>query len=668
VGPVRDPDPSDDDESRHRPIRSRLKQAIIGKPRDLSDRSLFHRLALIPLLAWVGLGADGLSSSSYGPQEAFGALGEHTHLALVLALMTAGTVTIISAAYSYIIEEFPAGGGGYSVASKLLGPHWGVVSGCALLVDYVLTITTSIAAAGDAIFSLMPRLYQYRLIVEIFFVFSLTVLNLRGVRESILTLLPIFVLFILTHVVLIAGGLVVGWNDWLASSASLTQTYSSSHQTLGWIGTFLLLARAYSMGGGTYTGIEAVSNGVPLMREPRVTLARRTMLYMAVSLSLTAAGLLVCFFLTHSVKPENQTLNAVLVEHVGEKMHLGRWFAVLTLLAEGALLVVAAQTGFLDGPRILANMAVDSWVPRRFAGLSERLTTQNGIVLVGGAALLALVYTHGNVDRLVVMYSVNVFITFSLSMFAMLNFWTHAKKRKGKKRRTTLFAVSFVMCATILVITVYEKFLGGAWITLLVTGSLVLVCLSIHRHYRSISQKLAELDKVLDVPPLSPPPRVPPLSPDKPTAGVLVGGYSGVGVHTLLSVLRSFPGHFHNFVFLSVGVVDSGVFKGADEIDALRQKTESDLEKYVEFARSNGLPAMSRVGIGTEVASVAEELCREVTEEFPRTVFFAAKVVFQQEEWGHRLLHNETAVSLQRRLQEQGKTLVVMPVMVRDTR
>lgn len=600
--------------------------------------------------------------------EAFYALGKHHHLALVLALMTAVTVTVISAAYSYIIEEFPAGGGGYSVASKLLGPHWGVVSGCALLVDYVLTITTSIAAAGDAIFSLMPSYMAWKPLLEVLFILGLTTLNLRGVRESILTLMPIFVLFVLTHVVLIVGGLVVGSSDWHASPADLPTTFSSSLGELGWIGTLLLLARAYSMGGGTYTGIEAVSNGVPLMREPRIAFARRTMLYMAVSLSVTAAGLLVCFFLTNATRVEGKTLNAVLVDLVGSRLHLGQWFSVLTLLAEGALLVVAAQAGFLDGPRILANMAVDSWVPRRFAGLSERLTTQNGIVLVGGAALLALVYTGGNVEHLVVMYSVNVFVTFSLSMFAMLNFWRHAKKRKGKKRRTLLFAASFALCATILVITVYEKFMGGAWLTLFVTGSLVCVCLLIHRHYKSISTKLAELDKVLDVPPLSPPPRIPPLSPDKPTAAVLVGGYSGVGVHTLLSVLRSFPGHFHNFVFLSVGVVDSGVFKGADEIDALRKKTEDDLQKYVEFARSNGLPAMSRVGIGTEVASVAEDLCREVSEEFPRTVFFAAKVVFQQEEWGHRLLHNETAVSLQRRLQEQGKTLVVMPVMVRDKR
>jgi amino acid transporter len=668
VSPHSDSPAPGDDDDRPQPIRKRLQRAIIGKPRDLTDSSLFHRLSLIPLLAWVGFGADGLSSSAYGPMEAFMALGKHHHLGLVLAVMTAVTVTVISVAYSFIIEEFSAGGGGYSVASKLLGPHAGVISGCALFVDYVLTITTSIAAAGEAIFSLMPSYEPLKKWVEVMFVLGLTVLNLRGVRESILALVPVFVLFLLTHAILIVAGLAFGFSDWHTSTQSLGASFKDSTTELGVIGTLLLLARAYSMGSGTYTGIEAVSNGVPLMREPRVAMARRTMIYMATSLSVTAAGLLVCFFLTGARQVPGKTLNAVLIENVGDRLHLGAWFSVPALIAEGALLVVASQTGFLGGPRILANMAVDSWLPRRFAGLSERLTTQNGIVLVGGAALVALVYTGGSLSTLVVMYSVNVFITFSLSMFAMLNFWRNAPRRKGKKRRTWLFGGSFALCTTILMITVYEKFADGAWITLFVTGSLVCICLLIHRHYKSISTKLAELDKVLDMPPLSPAPQIPPLSPDKPTAAVLVGGYSGVGVHTLLSVLRSFPGHFHNFVFLSVGVVDSGIFKGADELDALRQKTEDDLQKYVEFAHSNGLPAMSRVGIGTEVASVAEELCRAVTVEFPRTVFFAAKVVFQHEEWGHRLLHNETAVSIQRRLQEQGQTLVVMPVMVRDTR
>jgi len=137
-------------------LTRRIKYLLFGKPRDLSDSRLFHRLSLIPFLAWVGLGADGLSSSSYGPEEAFKALGGHTYLALGLAALMAFTVLLISAAYRRIIEEFPSGGGGYVVASKLLGPSAGVVSGSALLVDYVLTITISIAAAGDALFSFLP--------------------------------------------------------------------------------------------------------------------------------------------------------------------------------------------------------------------------------------------------------------------------------------------------------------------------------------------------------------------------------------------------------------------------------------------------------------------------------------------------------------------------------
>src|SRR5438093_1635733 len=134
----------------------RVRHFLFGRPRDLQDRSVFHRLALIPFLAWVGLGADGLSSSAYGPEEAFRQLGRHSYLAVALAVLMATTVLLISAAYRRIIEEFPSGGGGYVVASSLLGPSAGVVSGAALLVDYVLTITISIAAAGDALFSFLP--------------------------------------------------------------------------------------------------------------------------------------------------------------------------------------------------------------------------------------------------------------------------------------------------------------------------------------------------------------------------------------------------------------------------------------------------------------------------------------------------------------------------------
>src|SRR5712672_2087201 len=149
------PEPPRDGEPRPG-VRSRLRKVLVGPPRDLKDNRVYQHISLIAFLAWVGLGADGLSSSSYGPEEAFRTLGEHTYLAVVLAAMMAGTVVLISAAYSRLIEEFPTGGGGYLVATKLLGEKAGVVSGCALLVDYVLTITVSIAAAGDALFSFIP--------------------------------------------------------------------------------------------------------------------------------------------------------------------------------------------------------------------------------------------------------------------------------------------------------------------------------------------------------------------------------------------------------------------------------------------------------------------------------------------------------------------------------
>src|SRR6185436_2877997 len=164
----------------------RLRTALFGRPRDLHDRSIFHAISLIPFLAWVGLGADGLSSSAYGPEEAWKSLGVHTFLAIVLAAMTALTVLIISAGYRRIIEAFPFGGGGYVVATKLLGRSAGVISGSALLVDYVLTITVSIAAAGDVIFG-FPFLQGFagaKLPVEVMFIVALTTLNIRGVRES----------------------------------------------------------------------------------------------------------------------------------------------------------------------------------------------------------------------------------------------------------------------------------------------------------------------------------------------------------------------------------------------------------------------------------------------------------------------------------------------------
>jgi L-asparagine transporter-like permease len=647
-------------------LTEKVRRALVGGPRDVRDARIFHSISLIPLLAWIGLGADGLSSSAYGPEEAFKTLGTHTYLAVGLALMTAITVFVISAGYRGIIEAFPHGGGGYVVASKLLGRSAGVVSGGALLVDYVLTITISIAAAGDVIFSFLPAAWlSLKQPFEILVVVGLTTLNVRGVRESVLALAPIFVVFVVSHAAVIVGGIVAHAGQLPATTHAVTSGFDDGLRSLGVGGMLLLFVHAYSLGGGTYTGIEAVSNGLPIIREPRVPNAKRTMVYMAVSLAFTAAGLLVCYLLWNVAPVPGKTLNAVLVGKMTERLPLGSVLSIVTLFSEGVLLVVAAQAGFLGGPRILANMAVDHWVPRRFAALSDRLTTQNGIVLMGAASLVALLYTAGNVGKIVVMYSINVFLTFSLALFGMVKKTLAERRAVGRwKRRLLVFGSGFALCVTILGITVLEKFGEGGWITLLVTAAVVGLCFLIRGHYRQVRQRLLQLYQgVRHVDdgthePLAITNR------NAPTACVLVSSYDGVGIHTVLNVFRSFPNHFKNLVFVSVGVIDSGGFKGADSVEDLERSTAATLERYCSLATTLETPSTYKLGIGTDAVAEAERLCRQVMAEFPVVTFIGGKVIFAREKWYQRFLHNETALAIQKRLYWMGATMVVLPAKV----
>src|SRR5712691_2462944 len=325
----------------------KFKRVLLGRPRDLEDPRLFHTLSLAAFLAWVGLGSDGLSSSCYGPEEAFLALGSHTFLDLVLALLMALTVFVISASYSQIIELFPTGGGGYLVATKLLGRYPGLVAGSALLVDYVLTITISIASGADAVFSFLPLAYQpYKLWVAALAIGLLIVLNLRGVKESVTVLVPIFLIFLLTHIVVIAYGIVIHLDTAPAVIANSFHESQMSLRELGVMGMALILLRAYSLGGGTYTRIEAVSNGLPILREPRVETGKRTMIYMAVSLAFTAGGLILCYLLIGVQPMEGKTLNAALFDQAAAGWPFGKIFVMATLLSEAMILLVAAQTGF----------------------------------------------------------------------------------------------------------------------------------------------------------------------------------------------------------------------------------------------------------------------------------------------------------------------------------
>ena len=654
----------------HKP--SLFRQLLYGKPRDINDPSLFHSISLIPFLAWVGLGVDGLSSCAYGPDESFRALfnlphalGNRPELAVLLAVATTLTVAVISWSYAGLIEHFPYSGGGYGVASKLLGPYFGLISGCALLVDYVLTVTTSIASSIDQVFNVVPPDYWgWKLPTEMFATGVLILMNLRGIKESINVIVPIFLLFVFTHIALMIGVFVVHPGTLVGHFTQVHQAIHTDARNLGLWVLLVVFLQAYSRGAGTYTGIEAVSNGVSAMREPQVTNAKWTMLYMAVSLAVTAGGLMLCYLLADLHPVSGYTMNGLLVNSV----HFGNWFTYLTLGSEAGLLLCAAQTGYIGGPRVMANMALDGWVPRRFSSLSDRLTSHYGVLLVGAAAVGSLLYTRGSVDTLVTMYAINVFVTFSLSQLGMTRFSWARRKRKGQGYHPIFtHAFSFILCFTILVAVVILKFTQGAWVTIFVTGLLIGLCILIHRHYVRVRAKLAELNAQLgDMQELAgkAPDHKTPMDPKKQTAVLLVNAYSGLGIHTLLILLKTFPGQFKQIYFASVGVLDSGNFKGTEEVVKLRADRQKTIDRFVTLAQTLGLAADGEYTLGTDPVQESTDLCTRIRAHFPKSVFFAGKLLFESEKWYYPFLHNETAFAISRRIQLQGIPMVVMPIRI----
>jgi hypothetical protein len=202
-------------------------------------------------------------------------------------------------------------------------------------------------------------------------------------------------------------------------------------------------------------------------------------------------------------------------------------------------------------------------------------------------------------------------------------------------------------------------------VTILITSVFVLICFGIHKHYKRSAEGLRQLDDILDTLPATGEAKPKSLDPKLPTAVLLVSGFSGFGVHTMLSILRYFPGLYKQFIFVSVAVVDSGSFKGAEEIDALKHHTEEDLAKYVDLARRMGFAADSVYGVDIEVVSHASELCEQVAKLYPKATIFTGKLVFRRERFFYGILHNETSKIIQRRLQWVGVPMVVLPIRAR---
>jgi len=487
------------------------------------------------------------------------------------------------------------------------------------------------------------------------------------VKESVKVLTPIFLLFVLTHLFVVVYTIVVNSWQFPLVFQTVKSELSQTHRELGAWGMFFLMMKAYSLGAGTYTGIETVSNGLPTLREPRVETGKRTMIYMAVSLSVTVVGLILGYLFFQVQPMTGKTLNAVLFGTIARDWGKpGELFVLITLFSEATLLFIAAQAGFIGGPRVLSNMALDRWFPSKFTSLSDRLVAQNGIMLMGLTALLAMVLTGGSVKLLVVLYSINVFITFCLSQAGMVKHWWKSHER-GWQKKLLINGSGLILCTFILISVVILKFFDGGWITLFITGSLIVLAVYIKRHYEETMRQLGRLDelvaaaltqqagqKTAEVP----------LDPKSKTAVLLVNGYNGLGLHTLFNVIRLFGKEFRNFVFVEIGVVNAGNFKGSEEMENLQKKIETDVARYVAFLNSQGYYAKGLCYVGLEVMEEVEARSAEILAQYPNAVFFGGQLVFAKETIMKRLFHNYTVFALQSMFYHKGIPFVILPIRV----
>ena len=424
--------------------------------------------------------------------------------------------------------------------------------------------------------------------------------------------------------------------------------------------------RAYSLGGGTYTGIEAVSNNVQSLVEPRVRTGKWTMFYMALSLAFTAAGIMVLYLLWDARHVDGRTLNAVTFESIIANIGFGspamnQTALVVVLGFEAGLLLVAANTGFLGGPAVLANMAVDSWMPHQFRNLSSRLVTQNGVILMTVAAVVVLLITGGSVSVLVVLYSINVFLTFTLSLLGLVRYWWLHRADDRWLMRISMSLLGLVVCGGILITSTTEKFLEGGWVPFIITGLVIGIGFAIRRHYSTVAKSVSRAE-ALYAAPAGHVQTIVKLAPDRPTAAFIIGRNRCGLIHAARTVLRTWPGFYRNFLVVSAQPVDVRSYGGDEVLARLKADRLKDMKSYKDLARHNGIASKYYLGFGVDGVEEMVKLWRQARAEFPNIVFFASKLVFANETWFTRILHNQIVSAMQLRLQMEGMQMVILPM------
>lgn len=470
---------------------SLLKRWIVGKPMPLAQ-ARHERLS--KTIALAVFSSDALSSVAYATEEILLVLvlagAAAAHLAVPVALAISCLLIVVAVSYAQTIHAYPSGGGSYIVARANLGPTPGLIAAAALLIDYVLTVSVSVAAGVAALTSAVPGLYTHRVGLGVGFIALIAFANLRGVRESGRVFAVPTYLFIVTFAVMVGAGL---WR-WLQGDLTpLPARAMDDAVPLTW---FLVL-RAFSSGCTALTGIEAISNGVPAFKPPESSNAARTLGWMAGILGVLFFGITVLAWGLRVTPNADETV----VSQIARALFGS---GLLYYLVQGStmlILVLAANTSFADFPRLSSLLSRDRYAPRQFTTQGDRLVFSNGILVLGGLAALLLVLFRGETHALIPLYAVGVFISFTLSQAGMVRHWL-VEHGAGWRWRLAINGTGAVVTGVVTCVIAATKFTHGAWIVVLLIPIMVMGFRAVHHHYEALAEELS-LEHLADEPPIT---------------------------------------------------------------------------------------------------------------------------------------------------------------------
>ncbi len=587
-----------------------LRRLLIGDP--LSTAQAIHeRLTKVKALAVFA--SDALSSTAYATEEIMLVLilagSQAIHLAWPLALAIATLLVIVAFSYEQTIHAYPTGGGAYIVTHENLGELPGLTAAAALLTDYVLTVAVSVSAGVAALTSAYPPLYPYRVPLALFFIGLIMLLNLRGIRESgTIFAIPTY-MFIAIMLTMLGAGL-YRWYVLKTTGVPLPMPPRIQYEAQQGLTLFLIL-RAFSSGCAALTGVEAISDGIPAFKPPEAKNAAQTLIAMA---SLLITMFLGITFLSYQfgIVP-NEMTHETLVSQLG-RFIFGDGSVMYYLLqaATMLILILAANTSFSDFPRLSSILARDRYMPTQFGNIGDRLVFSNGIITLGLLSSLLVVIFQGETTRLIPLYAVGVFLSFTLSQSGMVRRWFKLRT-PGWQVKAMINGIGAFATGVVFLVFAATKFIYGAWMVLLWIPIFISFFLAVHRHYQDVARQLS-LESTGSPPPIR-----------RHRVILPIGD-----VHRGVLVALNYA--------LSISDDVTAVYVETDPA-----KTEKILKKWEAWGNGVRLEVLP-----SPYRSLVRPLVRYVTRIDDRRrrdqVVTIVLPQFVPVKWWHRLLHNQTAI------------------------